>query len=321
MSWKEVLRNNFTRWDALCQFLELDEELRSHVLQRSHFPLNLPRRLAEKIAKNTLDDPILRQFVPLAEENQKVPGYSADPLEEDLTFCKTAKFIHKYSGRALLLPSSACAMHCRFCFRRHFPYETQEKALDKELELIAKDPSLKEIILSGGDPLSLSNEALKNLLDALEKIPHLKRVRFHTRFPVGIPERLEPAFLDLLEPRRIQIWMVIHCNHERELDDDVKAALKSVLKRGIPVLSHIVLLKGVNDSIEALEGLCERLVDCGILPYCLNQLDRVEGSHHFDVEEAIGRTLMAQLQSRVSGYAVPKYVREVPNKPSKTLLF
>ena len=319
MHWREVLKNNFTKWEALCEYLELDEHLRTKILKKSSFPLNLPFRLASKITKNTLADPILRQFVPLCEENEGALGFSTDPLEE-ATFCKTSKLIHKYQSRALLIPTSACAMHCRFCFRRHFPYDVKEKSLDKEFELIANDPSLREIILSGGDPLSLSNETLKQHLDALDRIPHLKRVRFHTRFPIGIPERLEPEFLDLLENRNYQVWMIIHCNHARELDDDVATALKSVLKRGIPVLNQAVLLKRVNDGIDALEALCERLVNCGITPYYLHQLDQIDGAHHFEVDEEIGLALIEELQKRTSGYAVPKYVREVAGQPNKTSL-
>ncbi len=322
MSWKEVLRTNFTKWDALCEFLELEEGLRRQVLKQSPFQLNLPWRLAKKIAKNCLDDPILRQFVPLTEETLPIPfelGYGADPLQEEI-FRKAPKLLHKYQGRALLVTTSACAMHCRFCFRRHFSYDIAIKGFEEELQLIAKDPTLKEIILSGGDPLSLSNETLGSLLDGLEKIPHVQRVRLHSRFPIGIPERLEPALLDLLDKRRFQIWLVIHCNHVVELDDEVLASLKAVQKLGIPTLNQGVLLKGVNDSLEALEGLCLKLVDNGIAPYYLFVLDRVEGAHHFDVSEEEGKALIEQLRVRMSGYGVPKLAREIPGKPSKTIL-
>ena len=319
MPWKEILRNNFTKLDALCEFLELDEMHRAKIAQKNQFPLNLPFRLASKIAKNSIDDPLFRQFVPLIDEEIVVSGFYSDPVE-DLSFCKTSKLIHKYPKRVLLISTSACAMHCRFCFRRNFPYDVKEKSFEKELELIAQDSTLKEVILSGGDPLSLSNRALQTLFDALEKIPHITRVRLHTRFPVGIPERLEPALLDLFENRRYQVWMILHCNHPNELDEEILSALKKVLKRGVPLLNHTVLLKGVNDSIETLEALSERLTDHGILPYCLNQLDRVKGSHHFEVDESIGLALIANLQKRTSGYGVPKYVREIPGRQSKTLL-
>jgi lysine 2,3-aminomutase len=189
LSWKSLLKKNFTKWESLCDFLELEELLRARILKRSSFPLNLPLRLAQKIAKNQLDDPILRQFVPLVEEESipdKDRNYSPDPLLET-SFRKTSKLLHKYPGRALLVTTSACAMHCRFCFRRHFSYETENKSFEEEIRLISEDSSLSEVILSGGDPLSLSNETLGTLLDSLEKIPHVKRVRFHTRVPIGIP--------------------------------------------------------------------------------------------------------------------------------------
>lgn len=319
MQWREILKNNFTKWETLCDFLELELHLREKILKKSSFPLNLPLRLASKIEKNTLSDPILRQFVPLLEENETAIGFCQDPLDEAL-FSRTSKFLHKYQGRALLLPTSACAMHCRFCFRRHFPYDASDKSLEKELKLIANDPSLNEIILSGGDPLSLGNETLKSLLKALEAIPHVRRVRLHTRFPIGIPERLEPALLDLFEDRKFQVWMVLHCNHANELDEEVIRALKNVHKRGVVLLNQAVLLKGVNDSIEALADLCEKLANCGILAYYLHQLDRVDGAHHFEVEEQVGLALIEELQKRTSGYAVPRYVREIAGQPSKTLV-
>ena len=318
MTWKSILKKNFTKWEPLCDFLELEEAHRAPILKKSSFPLNLPLRLAQKIAKNTLDDPILRQFVPMAEETFSATGYNADPLLET-SFRKSAKLLHKYHGRALLVTTSACAMNCRFCFRRHFSYETENKGFEEELRLISEDSSLSEVILSGGDPLSLNNEILGSLLDRLEKIPHIKRVRFHSRFPIGIPERLEPTFLDLLDNRRFQIWMVIHCNHASELDEEVLHSLKLVQKLGIPILNQYVLLKGVNDCLEAQENLCSKLINHGILPYYLFLLDRVEGTHHFEVSKENGLLLIHQLRDRLSGYGVPKLAAEIPGYPSKTI--
>ncbi|MBS3903510.1 MAG: KamA family radical SAM protein [Anaplasmataceae bacterium] len=317
--WKEVLRKNFTQWEPLCDYLELDEAARPHILKKSIFPLNLPYRLASKIKKNSLTDPILLQFVPLSEEEQKIPGYSRDPLQET-TFKQSSKLLQKYPSRALLVTTSACAMHCRFCFRRHFDYDVHSKSLDLDLQKTREDPSIKEIILSGGDPLSLNNETLASMITSLETIPHIRRLRIHTRFPIGIPERLDPELLHLLGKSRLQIWVVIHCNHAQELDVDVLSALKSVQKQGIPVLNQAVLLKGVNDSIAAQQSLAETLIDHGILPYYLHQLDKVEGAAHFAVEDHIGVQLIEELQKRISGYGVPKFVREIPQKLSKTPL-
>ncbi|MFI5333617.1 MAG: KamA family radical SAM protein, partial [Chlamydiales bacterium] len=225
---------------------------------------------------------------------------------------------HKYEGRALLLTTAACAMNCRFCFRRNFDYQENESFFEQELQAIEKNTSLSEIILSGGDPLSLSDEKLDALLEKLAKIPHLKRLRFHTRFPIGIPERIDTSFLDLLKRSHLQIFFVIHCNHPNELDEDIFAALKEIQKLGIPVLNQNVLLKGVNDDAKTLETLMRTLADHGILPYYLNQLDRVQGAAHFEVEEKKGQALMAEIARSLSGYTVPHYVREIPGNAQKT---
>lgn len=316
--WREIQRENFTDWQQLADHLELDDEKRSSVLKRSRFPLNMPRRLAGKVAKNCLNDPILRQFLPLVLEEQETAGFSADPVGDALAR-KQAKLLCKYPGRALLTVTSACAMNCRFCFRQNFDYQVGSNFAD-ELASLSADPSIHEIILSGGDPLSLGNQALSELIDRLEQIPHLKRLRFHTRFPIGIPERVDEGLLDLLRRSRFQIWMVIHTNHFAELDAEVLTALKAIQKLGIPVLSQTVLLRGVNDRIETLKTLCKRLVDHGVTPYYLHQLDRVKGAAHFEVSEDEGRSLIAQLTEELSGYAVPKYVREIQGEKSKTSL-
>jgi len=319
MDWRSIQRKNFVRIEDLCEFLTLDADKRARVLASPRFPLNLPYRLAEKIEKNTLDDPILRQFLPLQEELVETPGFMEDPVEDTCVRVE-GKLLHKYQGRALLLCSSACAMHCRFCFRQKFPYEKEQKAFDRELDAIKNDPTLKEIILSGGDPLSLSNAFLKDLVTSLSAIPHVSILRFHTRFPIGIPERIDEGFLDILSSTRLQTWFVIHCNHPRELDSDVAGALKAVQKRGVSLLCHTVLLRGVNDTLEVQKALYEKLIDAGVLPYCLNQLDRVQGSAHFEVEKEEGLSLINQLRTCLPGYAVPKYVVEIPGKPSKTVL-
>jgi KamA family protein len=211
-------------------------------------------------------------------------------------------------------------MNCRFCFRQNYDYETQDKTFAQEIELIRQDPSLSEIILSGGDPLSLSNETLTNLIRQLDQIPHLERLRFHTRFPIGIPERIDKEFLALLEQIRLQVFFIIHSNHPSELDAQVLSALKKIQKLGIPVLNQAVLLHGVNDNIPTLKALCEKLAGNGILPYYLHQLDRVQGAAHFEVSEEKGRALIAELTELMSGYAVPKYVKEEAGEPSKTSL-
>ncbi len=317
--WRQVLRKNFTDWKKLASFLDLSEEQHQKILKYPQFGLNLPWRLAQKVTKRTLDDPILKQFLPIVEETIFTSCFVKDPVQ-DVEYLKETKLLHKYPGRALLICTSACAMHCRYCFRQNFPYDTQTSGFLKELDLIREDSTLHEIILSGGDPLSLDDDALKVLLDALEAIPHVKRIRFHTRFPLGIPERLDDAFLAILKNRRVQIWFVLHINHVRELDPEVMAKIKNVQCLGIPVLNQSVLLKDVNDDLDTQKQLCEYLVDHGVMPYYLHQLDRVQGTSHFEVDQNLGKKLIQQLSTCLSGYAIPKYVAEIPGELSKTSL-
>ncbi len=314
--WRQKLRLNFTKWEPLADFLELGSEERGQILQKSSFRLNLPLRLAEKIAKGRLDDPILRQFLPTLQEEVAVPGFTADPLQEREAQL-SPRLLKKYAGRALLVTSSACAMHCRYCFRRHFDYAPFQATFEEELAAINADESLSEILLSGGDPLSLSDEILARLIDGLNKMEHVKRLRFHSRFPIGIPERIDFSFIELLKKSRKQIYFVIHCNHPLELDAEVAASLSKIRSLGIPVLNQAVLLKGVNDSVETLKALSMRLIDEGILPYYLYQLDPVAGSAHFEVEASRGKELVAALARELPGYGVPRYVQEIAGEPSK----
>lgn len=317
--WRQVQRQNFRDLSELITFLEIDESSREKLLNNPSFSLNLPRRLASKIQKNNINDPILRQFVALKEETLFDPSFKEDPVN-DKAFKKKGRLLHKYQGRALLVTTGACAMHCRYCFRKNFDYGGDTYFFDDELSIIKDDDTIKEIILSGGDPLSLSNQALKKLINDLEGIPHIKRLRFHTRFPIGIPERIDDEFLAILASTRFQVWIVIHTNHPNELDDDVLLALKKVLKLGIAILNQSVLLKGVNDSFDVLKKLFENLVDNGILPYYLHQLDPVQGAMHFEVPRSEGLFIIEQLKASLPGFAVPKYVQEIPFAPNKVTL-
>ena len=317
--WRDVQRQNFTYWKSLAEFLQLNSQHYSAILQNSHFPLNLPLRLAQKIEKNCWEDPILQQFLPTHPETLPIAGFQNDAVG-DVPAKKTSKLLQKYTGRALLLATSSCAMNCRFCFRQHYNYETQEKNFDREIAMIQQDPSLTEIILSGGDPLSLSDQVLTLLMEKLDQIPHLKRIRFHTRFPIGIPERIDTSFLTLLEKTQKQIVFIIHTNHARELDNDVLLALKQIQRLAIPVLSQSVLLKGVNDTVIALKELFEKLADHGVISYYLHQLDRAQGTAHFEVTETQGLALMNELSRLLSGYALPKYVREESGRNCKTTI-
>lgn len=318
--WRQIQRENFTDWKELLTFLQLDlstaEAIVSH---KSKFSLNLPRRLAQKITKSHWEDPVLLQFLPTLRELEASPLFVIDAVADGASR-RTPKLLHKYHGRALLLCTSACAMHCRYCFRQHFDYEASDKLFQEELRAIAAETSLSEILLSGGDPLSLSNLQLGHLLSSLGRIPHLKRIRFHTRFPIGIPERIDTGFLELLAACPKQVVFVIHCNHAQEFDEEIFEQLKRVQQLGIPVLSQSVLLKNINDDVQTLKNLFELLIDHGIIPYYLHQLDRVQGAAHFEVSETEGKHLMDQLGVLLPGYALPRYVREIPHQPHKTPL-
>lgn len=314
--WKQALRRNFVDITKLADYLLLTPEQRIDFLHRPRFVLNLPLRLAEKIKKGDMNDPILKQFLPLNAEKAITADFINDPVG-DCGSLKSQKMIQKYNGRVLIVTTGACAMHCRYCFRQNFDYIVN-KGFEEELKLIAEDPSINEVILSGGDPLSLDDRILGDLLSALAAIPHVNKVRFHTRFPIGIPERIDESFLSLLANSRLQFWFVIHVNHPREFDEDIFFVLKAVQRLGIPILSQSVLLRGINDDLETLRELFEVMVDHGIIPYYLNQLDKVQGASHFEVSEETGKMLMRQLATVLPGYAVPRYIREIPGMPNKT---
>lgn len=315
--WRKIQRTNFVQLEPLCSFLELNAEQRSLLLNKPRFVLNVPFRLAKKMQKGNLEDPLFRQFVPLAEETRTSAEFSSNPIGDLEARC-APKLLHKYQGRVLLLMSSACAMHCRYCFRQQFPYETQNSSFAQELEFLAKNSTLEEVILSGGDPLSLTNASLKELFSSFAQIPHLQRIRIHTRFPIGIPERIDAELLQLFASSPKQIIFILHCNHTRELDAEIFSVLRQIQQLGIPILNQSVLLRGVNDDEETLLALCKTLVNQGILPYYLHLLDRVAGSAHFEVSLERGQMLIAYLQERLAGYGVPRLVREESGMPSKT---
>ena len=312
--WRKILSQNFTRWETLAAYLNLSESVG---IRSKNFPLNLPQRLAAKIEKGNIHDPLFLQFVPQVKELIATQGFFKDPVGDESARC-SPKLLKKYNQRVLLVTTGVCAMHCRYCFRQNFDYAKQNTPFDKELALIQADPSINEVILSGGDPLSLTNEVLKSLIEALEAIPHVRNLRFHSRFPIGIPERIEEGFLNILQRSRLQTFFVIHSNHSREFDEDVLAALKKIRLTGAVLLNQSVLLKGVNNHVHTLATLCNLLVDNGILPYYLHQFDQVQGGAHFEVPEKEGIALIQELSSLLPGYAVPKYVKEIAGEASKT---
>jgi EF-P beta-lysylation protein EpmB len=282
--------------------------------------LRVPRGYAARMRKGDPNDPLLLQVLPQAREGDDVPGFGDDAVG-DLARLKDGGVIHKYHGRALVIATGACAVHCRYCFRRHFPYSDALASREHwrgALRALAEDRSITEVILSGGDPLSLSDEKLARFAEGLEFLPHVQRLRIHTRQPVVLPERVDEALLAWLGRGRLRKVIVIHANHANELDDAVQQALARLAATGATLLNQSVLLRGVNDSADALLRLSERLFECGVLPYYLHMLDRVRGAAHFDVPEAEARALMRALAARLPGYLVPRLVREEAGAPSKT---
>ncbi len=289
----------------------------------SQFPLRVPRGFLARMRRGDPNDPLLRQVLPLAEElSDADPGFNIDPVG-DLNAMTTPGLLHKYHGRALLVTTGACAVHCRYCFRRHFPYagaSTHATNLDKAVAQIAADDSLSELILSGGDPLSLANSRLAALAEAIRPIRHLRRLRLHTRLPVVVPERIDAGLLAWIDSLPVPLITVLHINHAQEIDSHVLDALAPLRQRAVTLLNQAVLLKGVNDRVTDQIALSERLFTSGILPYYLHALDRVKGAAHFDVAEQTARVLMQQLRAKLPGYLVPKLVREIAGADAKTPL-
>jgi EF-P beta-lysylation protein EpmB len=284
------------------------------------FSLRVTRSFIARMRRGDAKDPLLRQVLPLGEELIEAAGYTADPLAEAAAR-RAPQLLHKYSGRALLITTEACAVHCRYCFRREFPYSSPEPRVGarwgEALDVLAQDASIHEVILSGGDPLSLSDARLAQLTDALARIPHLKRLRVHTRQPIVLPSRVDDGLVDWLRGIRLPTILVLHANHPNEIDEDVRAACSALRAAGVTLLNQSVLLAGVNDDIHTLERLSVALMDAGVLPYYLHLPDRVRGTAHFDVDEHRAQALIDELMGRVSGYLVPRLVREVPGAASK----
>ena len=283
------------------------------------FPLRVPRGFVARMRHGDPHDPLLRQVLPLDDEDRVVPGFSLDAVG-DAQARTGAGVLQKYRGRALLVATGSCAVHCRYCFRRHFPYGEDIAAAGgwrEAVALVAADASIDEVILSGGDPLSLATGKLAELTAALARIPHLKRLRLHTRLPVVLPERVDDELAAWLRAQPWPVTIVIHANHANEFDAGVDGALARLRATGAALLNQAVLLRGVNDSVDALAALSERAFAAGVLPYYLHQLDRVAGSAHFEVADAEARAVHAALAARLSGYLVPRLVREVAGDPGK----
>jgi EF-P beta-lysylation protein EpmB len=286
------------------------------------FPFLVPRGFAARMRPGDPLDPLLLQVLPRAAETRAVAGYEADPLAEE-TFLAAPGLVHKYDGRALVLVTGGCAVNCRYCFRREFPYATSgatRRGLEQAVAAVAGDESLAEVILSGGDPLLVDDDELATIVERLDAIPHVRRLRIHSRLPVVLPSRVDDGLVAALAGSRLARVVVIHANHPAELDDAVAGAVRRLAGLPAVVLNQAVLLRGVNDSPAVLGALSERLVEIGVVPYYLHLLDRVRGAAHFEVAEAEARQLHRRLQESLPGYAVPRLVREIPGERSKTWL-
>lgn len=319
-SWQRELAHAIRSPEVLLKRLRLSTgSAAAAAAAAADFPLLVPESFLRRMEPGNPRDPLLLQVLPQPAELESPPGFVADPVG-DMPARRSPGLLHKYHGRALLITTSACAIHCRYCFRRTYPYADEPRRSDDwdpALRLVAEDNSIREIILSGGDPLSLSDRRLTELLQRLDAIPHLDRIRIHSRWPIVLPSRITTGLLSTLQHLRAQPIFVVHANHPHEIAADCADALRQLVRSGLPVLNQAVLLRHVNDSIDTLEQLCLRLVNLGVMPYYLHQLDRVTGAAHFEVAETVGLQLEAELQRRLPGYAVPRYVRETPGAESK----
>lgn len=322
--WRAQLRDAIRDPDELVDRLGLADELRPGARDAARaFPLIVPPALMARIRPGDPDDPILRQVLPLdAELKAPALGFVDDPLGE-ASAERAPGLLQKYSGRALMITAGVCAVGCRYCFRRAFPYKDgpgRESDWLPALRQLRSDTAIEEVILSGGDPLMQSDAWLARMVEQLEAIPHLRRLRVHTRLPIVIPDRVDDAFLAWIGTTRLTPTVVVHANHPNEVDEACGQALLRMVRAGIPVLNQSVLLRGVNDDANVLEELSRRLLDVRVMPYYLHQLDPVTGSKHFEVPVTRGLKLVERLRERLPGLGVPRYVREQPGAHSKTPL-
>ncbi|BFI96693.1 MAG: EF-P beta-lysylation protein EpmB [Rhodanobacter sp.] len=318
-NWQQAWREAVTDAGELLAMLGLSSLSGRLPPADAGFALRVPRGFVARMRHGDARDPLLLQVLPQLAELDEVPGFVADAVG-DLAAREAQGVLHKYHGRALLIASGSCAVNCRYCFRRHFPYGEEMAAAGqwrKALEHVRQDTSIRELILSGGDPLALSTAKLAELSRGLADIPHVTRLRIHTRLPVVLPERIDEAFTDWLARLPLQKVVVLHANHANEFDVHVDAACARLREAGATLLNQSVLLQGINDAADTLANLSERLFAAGVLPYYLHQLDRVQGAAHFEVDDTRALALMDALRARLPGYLVPQLVREVRGDPSK----
>lgn len=319
-SWHESLAGAIRDPATLLQRLQLPLSLLESAQSAARqFPVMVPESYLARMRPGDINDPLLQQVLPRGEELLRVPGFLQDAVDDEASRIAPG-LLQKYTGRALMIVTGACAVHCRYCFRRHYPYGDEPKRIhdwEPALQALSADSSIHEVLLSGGDPLMATDQRLRELVKRLEQIPHLQRLRIHSRLPIVLPNRVTDEFLELLGSMRLTPLMVVHANHPQEIASDCASALRSLVRSGVTTLNQSVLLRGINDSVETLQELSERLINLGVIPYYLHQLDRVQGTAHFEVPEATGLKLIEALQRRLPGYGVPRYVRETAGEPHK----
>jgi len=322
-SWQSQMINSVRDADELCRLLGLSpDQLKLSDNAVRQFPISVPRAFINLMEPGDPLDPLLLQVINQNKEDFRPEGFSADPVDES-HFMAAPGLIHKYPGRALMIVSGKCAINCRYCFRRSFPYSENNPGRSQwqqAFDYIRKNTSLTEVIFSGGDPLSASDRHLAWLAEQLGQIKHLKRLRIHTRLPVVIPERICDDFLNWIKETRLKVQLVLHINHPNEISSELETVLQKLTPLGIHTLNQSVLLKGINDDVDTLQKLQEKSFEAGILPYYLHLLDPVEGASHFDVPEETAVNLITQIRARLPGYLVPRLAVELPGKTNKTIL-
>ncbi|NNC55108.1 MAG: EF-P beta-lysylation protein EpmB [Pseudomonadales bacterium] len=322
---RELSAANITVAELLGQLnipLERHQQLLANSCDVANFPLRVTASFIGRMQRGNIDDPLLRQVLPRAEELQQAPGFSADPLAER-SYNTAPGLIQKYASRALLIVTQACAIHCRYCFRKSFPYEANRPGRNdwqRALQEIQSDSSIKEVILSGGDPLSLGDQHLESLITRIASIGHVDCLRIHTRLPIVLPSRVNHELLKTLQcwPRKLVV--VVHSNHAAELDCEVANALVALASTGATLLNQAVMLRDVNNHSTTQITLCRTLFEHGVLPYYLHQLDKVSGTSHFEVSDAQALHIHAAMRSELPGYLLPRLVREIPGEASKVPL-
>jgi len=321
-TWQQDLAEGFNNINDICDYLNISDADKTLLVSSSSFPLRVPREFADRMEKGNINDPLLKQILPTKNENIIASGFSNDPVG-DINAMTESGVIHKYNGRVLLITTGGCAINCRYCFRRNFPYgdfQLSNKKYLAAINYIQNRPDISEVILSGGDPLLLNDQKILGLMQQLQVIPHIKRIRIHSRIPIVLPSRITTELCNNLSAIEKDIVLVAHSNHANELNNKVRLAFENLKKANITLLNQAVLLKGINDNAHQLIELSEKLFTMGVLPYYLHLLDRAAGTAHFEISETQALALMNQIKKNLPGYLVPKLVREQAGAESKTII-